>query len=101
MNIVDNLYNVVKKEDRESKYIYRMISESFCNGQAFGIEVERQDIVDGSVVKIERDKIRNISNIKEKVNELLNLLHVNQVSPIHLVDILGEYVDEYVADFNL
>ena len=28
------------------------------------------------------------------------MLYENQVSPIHLIDIIGEYVDEYVNDFT-
>ena len=28
------------------------------------------------------------------------MLYENEVSPIHLVDIIGPYVDEYVNDFN-
>ena len=49
---------------------------------------------------IERNEIRKISNSKTKVEWLLNLLKDNNVSPIHLVDILGSYVDEYVSDFK-
>lgn len=101
MYIVDSVYSVVKNEEREFRYTYRLISEDFYNGQAFGIEIERQDLIEGNVVKIERDKIRKISNVKEKVKVILNLVHSNQVSPIHLVDILGEYVDEYVVDFGI
>lgn len=101
MYIVDSLYSVMENEEKELRYAYRLISESFCGGQAFGIEVERQDSIKGNVVRIERDEIRKISNAKEKVKELLNLVHVNQVSPIHLVDILGEYVDEYILDFGI
>ena len=101
MYIVDSLYNVTKNEEKESRYAYRIISEDFYGGQAFGIEAERQDLIEGNVINIERDEIRKISNIEEKVKELLSLIHDNQVSPIHLVDILGEHVDEYVSDFNL
>ena len=55
---------------------------------------------EGKVVQIERDKIERISTKEEKVRQLLELLHIYQVSPIHLVDVLGEYVDNYVCDFN-
>ncbi|GAA0086983.1 DUF6514 family protein [Clostridium sp. CTA-7] len=101
MHIVDSLYNITKNDNKESRYAYRMIKEDFFGGQAFGIEAERQDLVEGNVITIERDEIRKISNIEGKVKELLNLIYVNEVSPIHLVDILGEYVDNYVSDFNL
>ncbi|MDF2675395.1 MAG: Uncharacterized protein K0R09_3667, partial [Clostridiales bacterium] len=31
---------------------------------------------------------------------LLKMLYENIVSPLHLLDILGEYVDEYIIDFD-
>lgn len=100
MYIVDSLYSSSKNDNKESIYAYRIISESFLGGQAFGIEVERQDIIEGNIVQIERDLIRRISNKEDKVKTLLSLVHNYQVSPIHLVDILGEYVDNYVSDFS-
>ena len=35
------------------------------------------------------------------VSHDLDLVYKYQVSPVHLVDILGEYVDQYVSDFNI
>lgn len=101
MYIVESLHSDMKTDDKESRYFFRMFKENFLNGQAFGIEVERQDLIGGNVIKIERDFISKISNNEEKVMELLKLLYNYQVSPIHLVDILGEYVDNYVSDFNI
>ena len=101
MYIVNSLYSDFKNENKESQYSYRMIKGEFVFGQAFGIEIERQDLIEGEVVRIERDSISNISNREEKVKELLDLVYKYQVSPVHLVDILGEYVDKYVFDFNI
>ena len=101
MDIVNSLYGNIHNDGKESRYSFRMIKESFLDGQAFGIEVERQDFIDGNLVKIERDSIRKISNKEDKVKNLLELIYNYQVSPIHLVDILGEYVDSYVSDFNV
>ena len=101
MYIVESLHSDMKVDDKECKYSFRMFKENFLDGQAFGIEVERQDFMEGNVVKIERDFISKISNNEEKVKDLLKLLCNYQVSPIHLVDILGEYVDNYVSDFNI
>lgn len=101
MHIVESLYSDMKTDDKESRYSFRLFKENFLNGQAFGIEVERQDLMGGDVIRIERDFISKISNNEEKVKELLKLLYNYQVSPIHLVDILGEYVDNYVSDFNI
>lgn len=101
MYIVESLHSDMKTDDKESRYSFRMVKENFLNGQAFGIEVERQDFMEGNIISIERDFISKISNNEEKVRELLRLLYNYQVSPIHLVDILGEYVDNYVSDFNI
>ena len=49
---------------------------------------------------IERDSVEYISPALYKVNSLLSLLYNNNVSPVHLVDVIGEYVDEYVEDFD-
>ena len=97
MYIVNSLYSNIKNDNKESQYSYRMIKGEFV----FGIEIERQDLIGGEVVRIERDSISNISNREEKVKELLDLVYKYQVSPVHLVDILGEYVDQYVSDFNI
>lgn len=102
MLVVKSLMDSEEKEDKTKIiYNYRLTKENYLSGQAYGIEVERQDFVEGILVNIERDEIRKISNIKEKVNNLLEIIHKNKVSPIHIVDILGEYVDNYVIDFNL
>ena len=90
----------VEKEDCKMNYFYRMILGDFKCIQAYGIEVERQDIIDGELVKIERDSVNYISTHKEKVKKLFDLVSKNNVSPIHLIDVIGEYVDEYVSDFN-
>lgn len=100
MLVVKSLVNSEEKEDKTMIiYNYRLLKESYLNGQAYGIEIERQDFKDGNLINIERDQIKKISSIEEKVNNLLDLIHRNKVSPIHIVDILGEYVDNYVTDF--
>lgn len=101
MHIVNSLYSNIHNDTKESRYFFRMIKENFYGGQAFGIEVERQDLINGNVVQIERDSIRKISNKEDKVQDLLKLIYEYEVSPIHLVDILGEYVDSCVSDFNI
>jgi protein tyrosine phosphatase len=68
--------------------------------QTYGIEIERQDYLDDSLINIERDCISTISPQRHKIHNLLKMLYDNQVSPIHLVDVLGEYVDEYIIDFD-
>lgn len=100
MFIVENLCKTMKSEGYESLYSYRIFDEDFYGRQAYGIEIERQDMKEGKIINIERDSISRISTIEERVRNLLYLVYKNNVSPIHLIDILGEYVDKYVSDFN-
>ena len=62
MYIVESLHSDMKIDDKESRYSFRMVKENFLNGQAFGIEVERQDFMEGNIISIERDFISKISN---------------------------------------
>lgn len=100
MKSVENLITSISNEGVEMKYIYSMTEGTYNGDEAYGIEVERQDVKDGQTVSIKKDNIKLISNNRNKVYDLLKLLYKNQVSPIHLVEILGEYVDEYIYDFK-
>ena len=90
----------VEKENYKMNYFYRMTFGRFKGRQVYGIEVERQDIINGGLVNIERNSVNHISTDKEKVKRVFDLVSKNNVSPIHLIDVIGEYVDEYVSDFN-
>ncbi|MCY6371286.1 DUF6514 family protein [Clostridium ganghwense] len=107
MLIVENLCRSEKYEDVEYNYSYRVIKDQVifaeCEKseiQSYGIEVERQDIVEGKVIKIERDFVKCISPHRHKVHNLVKVLYDNTVSPLHLLDVLGEYIDQYITDFD-
>jgi len=108
MVVVENLSNCVIVDDMKYVYNYRMLKDKLMvttegdamEVQTYGIEVERQDIVNEVLVGVERDSIKNISPHRHKVHNLLKLLCDNSVSPFHLIDVIGEYVDEYVDDFD-
>lgn len=72
MKIVKNLYKEINLEDKCYKFCYRLI---------------------------ERDSVDKISPNKDKVEVLVEKLHKYEVSPIHLIDVIGEDVDNCVADF--
>jgi hypothetical protein len=96
--------------DENMEYLYRYflleskkdlcIDDNFVNIQCYGIEVVREKLLDGRIVDIDRDKIETISPIRNKVVDLIEYLKDHEVSPVHLVDIIGEYVDESVGDFE-
>lgn len=99
MKINKTLSKMVNINEREVKYIYRMTEKNIRNRQAFGIEIERQDFNDGEVINLERDYVSLVADEEKKANDLLVLLFNNLVSPIHLVDIVGEYSDLCAAEF--
>ena len=100
MEIEECLNTTIELDERQINYSYRLIKRLFHCEDVYGIEVERQDIKFGKLVKIERDSIEVVSKSKEKANKFLELLFNNEVSPIHLVDIISPYVEDgYVDEF--
>ena len=99
MKINKTLSKIININEKEVKYIYRMTENNIRNKQAFGIEIERQDFNDGEVITLERDSVSLVADEEKKANDLLLLLFNNLVSPIHLVDIVGEYSDLCAAEF--
>lgn len=87
-------------DDIEMKYTYSLTKENLNDVQAYGIKVERVDIKYGVIINRVEDGVKYISTQRHKVKGLLNLLYKNEVSPIHLIDIIGEYVDKWVGDFE-
>lgn len=100
MKIVEALSLSIENKGKKVMYFYRLTQCQTKTGQAFGIDVERQDLKDGVLINIERDSVDMISTKEDKVRIILELLYKNNVSPIHLIDVIGAYVDEYVEDFN-
>ena len=100
MRIKKSLSKIVNFDDKESRYIYRIVENSIRNRQAFGIEIERQDFEEGEVINLERDIVDIVARNQRKAEDILMLLFNNLVSPIHLVDIVGEYADLCVNDFG-
>ena len=68
--------------------------------QCYGIEIQRERIIADRVVDTYSENIKYMSPQKNKVLGLLNLLKDYEVSPIHLVDVTGDSVDEWVEDFD-
>lgn len=101
MKVLEEYKSINKQKDIEFRYYYRLINKKFHGVTAYGIEVERKDYVGSKNVNLERDKIDVISPEKEDVEKMLIKIWNNQLSPIHLVDVLGAYVDDKVYKFNI
>lgn len=71
MLIVENLCRSEDTKDMRYDYSYRVVKNKVSfpeiykvQIESYGIEVERRDIVNGFLVNIERDYVKNISLIK-------------------------------------
>ena len=108
MVVLENLSKRVTDDDVKHNYFYRLVKSQVsvsidsepAGVQSYGIEIERQDIIDDTVVFIERDCVENISPQRHKVKNLIKMLYENTVSPIHMIEVLGDYIDEYISDFD-
>lgn len=91
----------VKKEvnGMEMKYSYGIIESKYLENVVYGIYVSREYIDGEKVIDLYEDSIKYVSPIKEKVIGLRDLLYKGEVSPLHLIDIVGDFVDNCVNDF--
>lgn len=87
------------QDNSRYEYSYRLVKTDYRDMVAYGIEVERMDFNEENLINIERECINKISPIYNKVENMVDLLYKYRVSPIHLVDVLGETIDECVMDF--
>lgn len=66
----------------------------------YGIGIKSEVILNGKLLSTYDDAIDTVSSAEDKVLRLINMFKDNNVSPVHLIDIAGEYVDEWVDDFD-
>lgn len=107
--VVENLVKRERIGDKNHIYYFKLTKSNIkMDGtflpyefQTYGIEIERHDMVDDKLLKVEKNSIKSISPNRYKVDKLLKVLYDNTVSPIHLIDIVEEYVDSFCFDYDL
>ena len=100
MQIVEEFTSTNRNNEIEFRYSYRLIKNMLNNKELYGIEIERRDYIGINNINTEKERIDIISNKKNEVKELVNKLYDGQVSPIHMIDIIGTYVDKSAYEFN-
>ena len=108
MNVVDILSKSLSSEGVDYTYEYivtrnslKLLDEGVVKEvQSYGIVIERRDNSLGKVFNIERDCVKNISPQRHKVQALAKMLSSNLVSPIHFIEVIGEYIDDYISDYD-
>ncbi|WP_297436702.1 DUF6514 family protein [uncultured Clostridium sp.] len=100
MKIVKEVAKKIETEELGYKYSYRLTANKFEGKEIFGVEVERFDYLDGELVNIERDGVEKISHDVLKVSELFDIISESIVSPIHLIDVIGDKIDRCIEEIN-
>lgn len=108
MKEIVNLERILEEGTKKYKYNYTLMKNNLSISNedgcfevpAYGIKVEREDYIEGKLVGTDKDSIKYISPYRHKVQEMLKLLYENIVSPVHLIDVIGEKVDKCVSDFE-
>lgn len=98
------------KEDYGDSFVYRYyliegikrlsLSHTSMDLVCYGIKVVKEKRVDEGLIYVEEDLIDDISPNMDKVTDLISFLCKNNVSPVHLLDIISEIVDEWSRDFD-
>ncbi|QCX34427.1 hypothetical protein FDN13_12360 [Caloramator sp. E03] len=95
-------------DDREYIYKYYVLEtskEMAINNKkyiipCYGICIVSEVYENGNMCFSFEDSIEHLTPLLSKVLNLVEYLKNNGVSPVHLIDIAGEFVDEWVNDFD-
>jgi hypothetical protein len=77
----------------ERIYIYIVTQEKQDNILEYGVKAIREDISNGQIVTMIENEVKYISPKKSLVKGIMDILFRNEVSPIHLKEVVCEYVD--------
>lgn len=54
----------------------------------YGVEILKRDVVSNNI--LERKEIRNITNVEEKIYNVLDILYRNEVTPVSVEDVIED-----------
>jgi len=80
----------------ERVYIYKVTQQKQESIIEYGVKAIREDISKGERIAIIENEVSYISPEKELVIGIVDILCRNEVSPIHLKEIVCDYVDTIV-----
>lgn len=83
----------------ERSYIYKVTQQKQDSILEYGVKVTREDISKDKKVTSVESEVKYISTEKEMVTGIINILCKNEVSPIHLKEVVCDYVDTESINF--
>lgn len=95
MRIAEEFKSSCEDEEINFNYFYRLIESEYKGNTVYGIEIERKDYIGIKNINIIRDRIDKISYKEEEAKGILVNLYKNNLSPIHLIEVAGEYADDF------
>lgn len=106
--VIETLKCNYNNEGTNLEYTYRLVQRDLhldnnggaCCIKAYGVEVESKVKDNEKNVQAFKEEIKYITPYKYKGSQFLHMLEKNMVSPIHLIDVTEEIVEEYYRDFD-
>ena len=83
----------------ERIYIYKVTQQKQDSILEYGVKATREDVSKGERITIVESEVKYISLKKEVVMGIVDILCRNEVSPIHLKEIVCDYVDTDSINF--
>jgi len=83
----------------ERSYIYKVTQQKQDSILEYGVKATREDVSKGESVTIVESEVKYISPKKQVVMGIVDMLCRNEVSPIHLKEIVCDYVDTDSINF--
>lgn len=95
--------------DKEYIYTYNLLETNLnlekenCTKtvQAYGIEIICETKEKGITYSVNKDQELYISPKMERIELLMDKFYNNNLSPIHLIEVLDEVIEEYIFEFDL
>lgn len=106
--IIDTINCNLKCENGELEYVYNLTEKKL----SLEVEGEEEEVVSYGVeaqsfiktgekrTLVSKEEIQVLTPYKHKAKEFISMLRRNEVSPIHLLDIAEEIIEEYYLDFD-
>jgi len=107
--IIENLTKIMLENGNKYTYTYRLTKEKALLPKEvtefnkvldlYGIDVELEIYSEGKT-EVLKNYVRDISSKQSKVHNLMKSLHEHTVSPIHLLDVIEDFLDKYIIEYD-